>query len=56
VQGYLDDQGKSSLFTTATLPIPSTNIVNSDAIMKFARFRSRVLQQIGEVYHDKGQG
>ena len=57
VQSYLRKAVDLNLFAgkTITLPIPISNVVTPDAMMKFARFRDRVLGQIGEVDHDEDE-
>ena len=56
VQSYYRKRPDFNLFTagrTITVELPAANVVNPGAIMRFARFRDRVLGQMDEVVHDE---
>jgi hypothetical protein len=58
VQSYVRKLAGFSLFTagkTVTMAIPPSNVVSPDAMIKFARFRDRMLRQIGKVVHDEDE-
>jgi hypothetical protein len=57
VQSHLRKSVQMNLFAskTITLRIPLSNVVDRDAMMKFARFRDRVLGRLEEVVHDEDE-
>jgi hypothetical protein len=56
VQSYFRKQSGFNLFTagkTLTVKFPTNNVVNIDAIRRFAHFRDRVAAQKTEVIHEE---
>jgi hypothetical protein len=56
VQSYFRRWAGFSLFTagkTVTVQLPTSNVVNTAAMRRFARFRDRVLDQMRELVHDE---
>jgi hypothetical protein len=56
VQSYFGRQKEFNLFAagkTITVTIPTSHVVDTAAMRRFARFRDRVLAQMNEVVHDE---
>ena len=56
VQSYFGNLAHFNLFAAGesiTVHLPISHVVNKSAIVKFARFRDRVLEQMSEVIHDE---
>jgi uncharacterized protein DUF4365 len=59
VQSYFRNRKDFNLFTagkTVTVQFSLKQVVNPQAMRKFARFRNRLLEQVSEVIHDDEEG
>jgi hypothetical protein len=57
VQSYfrrLKDFNVFAAGTKITVHVPTSNVINGQAMRKFARFRDRIMKQLKEVAHDEG--